>query len=93
MDCNLLGSSVPGDSPGKNTREGCHALLEGMFPIQESDLGFPRCRQILYQLSYQGSPRMVLEKENFKDEFSESVLGLLNWLSNLIRCKDTNDYF
>ena len=36
---------------------------------------------------------MVLEEENFKDEFSESVLGLLNWLSNLIRVKDTNDYF
>ena len=93
MDCNLLGSSVRAHSPGKNTGEGCHALLEGIFPIQESDLSFPRCRQILYQLSYQGSPRMVLEEENFKDEFSESVLGLLNWLSNLIRVKDTNDYF
>ena len=78
MDCSLPGSSVRGHSPGKNTREGYHALLEGIFPIQESDLGFPRCRQIVYQLSYQGSPRMVLEEENFKDEFSESVLMLLN---------------
>ena len=93
MDCSLPGSSVPGDSPGKNTREGCHALLEGIFPIQESNPDLPHCRQILYQLSYQGSPRMVLDEENFKDEFSESVLGLLNWLSNLIRFKDTNDYF
>ena len=27
MDCSLLGSSVHGDSPGKNTGVGCHALL------------------------------------------------------------------
>ena len=33
MDCSLSGSSVHGDSPGKNTGEGCHALLEGIFPI------------------------------------------------------------
>ena len=72
---------------------GCHALLEGIFPIQESNPGLPHSRQILYQLSYEGSPRMVLEEQNFTDEFSESVLGLLNWLSNLIRFKDTNDYF
>ena len=27
MDCNLPGSSVHGDSPGKNTGVGCHAFL------------------------------------------------------------------
>ena len=27
LDCSLLGSSVHGDSPGKNTGVGCHALL------------------------------------------------------------------
>ena len=27
----LLGSSVHGDSPGKNTGVGCHALLWGIF--------------------------------------------------------------
>ena len=31
------GSSVHGDSLGKNTGEGCHALLQGIFPTQESD--------------------------------------------------------
>ena len=30
----LLGSSVVGDSPGKNTGVGCHALLQGTFPTQ-----------------------------------------------------------
>ena len=32
----LPGSSVHGDSPGKNTRVGCHALLQGIFPTQGS---------------------------------------------------------
>ena len=29
MDCSLPGSSVPGDSPGENTKSGCHALPPG----------------------------------------------------------------
>ena len=32
MDCSPPGSSVCGDSPGKNTRVGCHALLQGIEP-------------------------------------------------------------
>ena len=32
MDCSLTGSSDHGDSPGKNTGVGCHALLQGIFP-------------------------------------------------------------
>ena len=30
--CSQPGSSVHGDSPGKNTGGGCHALLQGIFP-------------------------------------------------------------
>ena len=56
MDCSLPGSSVHGDSPGKNTGVGCHALLQGFFPTQGSNPGLPHCRQILYHLSHQGSP-------------------------------------
>ena len=56
MDCNLPGSSVHGDSLGKNTRMGCHALLQGIFPTQGSSPGLPHCRWILYQLSHQGGP-------------------------------------
>ena len=37
MNCSLSGSSVHGDSPGKNTGVGCHALLQGILPTQ--DLG------------------------------------------------------
>ena len=46
----------PWDSLGKNTGVGCHVLLQGMSPAQESTWGLLHCRWILYQLSYQGSP-------------------------------------
>ena len=55
MYCSLPGSSVHGDSPGKNTGVGCHALLQGIFPTQGWNLGFLPCRQILYCLRHQGS--------------------------------------
>ena len=51
----------PWDSPGKNTGVGCHLLLEGIFPTQGLHLGILRCRQILYQLSYEGSPTSYKE--------------------------------
>ena len=56
MDFSLPGSSVHGDSPGKNIGVGCHALLEGIFPIQGSHPGLLHCRGILYHLRHQGSP-------------------------------------
>ena len=59
MDYSLPGSSVHGDSPVKNTGVGCHVLLQGIFPTQGSNPGFPQCRQILYCLSHQESPRML----------------------------------
>ena len=102
MDYSPPGSSVHGDSPGKFTGVGCHALLQGIFPTQgsnphllcllhwqsgslssepqrkpknagvcslpllqgffptqESNPGLPLCRQILYQLSYKGGPRIL----------------------------------
>ena len=44
--CSPSGSSVHGDSPGKNTGVGCHAILQEIFPTQELNPGLPRCRQI-----------------------------------------------
>ena len=63
------GSSVHGDSPGKNTGVGCHALLQGIFPTQESNPDLLPWRQILYCLSHQRSPSLsklrgiVMERE------------------------------
>jgi len=55
MDGNPPGTSVHGDSPGKNIGVGCHALLYGIFPTHGSNPALPHCRQILYHLSHQGS--------------------------------------
>ena len=59
MNCSPPGSSVHGDSPGKNTGVGCHALHQGIFPIHGLKPGLPHYKQILYCLSHQGSPRIL----------------------------------
>ena len=53
--------SLPAEPPGKpkNTGVGSRSLLQGVFPTQGSNPGLPDCRQILYQLSHQGSPRIL----------------------------------
>jgi len=57
MDHSPPGSSV--HLSGKNTGEGYHALLQGIFPTQGVNPDLPHCRQILYRLSHQGSPRIL----------------------------------
>ena len=47
----------PWNSLGQNTGVGCLSLLQRIFPAQESNWGLLHCRQILYQRSYQGSPK------------------------------------
>ena len=59
IDCSLPGSSVHGDSPGKNTEVGCHVLFQGIVPTQGWNLGLPLCRLILYHLRHQGGPRIL----------------------------------
>ena len=49
----------PWNSPGQNTGVGSLSLLQGIFPTQELNPGLPHCRQILYQLSHQGRPRIL----------------------------------
>ena len=58
MDCSPPGSSVHGDSPDKYTGVGSNALIQGIFPTQGSNPALPHCRQILYYLSHQESPRI-----------------------------------
>ena len=47
------------NSPGQNTGVGRLSLLQGIFPTQGSNPGLPHCRQILYQLSHKGNPRIL----------------------------------
>ena len=49
----------PWDSLDQNTGVGSLSLLQGIFPSQGSNPGLPYCREILYQLSHKGSPRIL----------------------------------
>ena len=64
MVCSPTGLLCPWDSPGKNTGVGCHSLLQGIFLIQESNLGLLHWRQILYHLSYRENPLLFWLKRN-----------------------------
>ena len=59
VDCSLPGSSIYGDSPGKDTGGGCHSPLQRIFPTQGLNPGSPHCRWILYHLSHQGSTSIL----------------------------------
>ena len=63
--CNPISLYSPWNSSGKNTGVGSLSLLQGIFPTQGSNPGLPHCRQILYQLSHQGSPVNIVETTKF----------------------------
>ena len=49
----------PWNSPGQITGVGSLSLLQGIFATQGSNPGLPHCGWILYQLSHEGSPRIL----------------------------------
>ena len=49
----------PWNSPGQNIGVSSLSLLQGIFPTQRSNPGLLHCGLILYQLSHQGSPRIL----------------------------------
>ena len=49
----------PWNSSGQNTGVGSLSLLQGILPTQGSNPSLWHCRQILYQLSHKGSPRIL----------------------------------
>ena len=46
----------------KNTGAGSLSLLQGIFLTQEANWGLLHCREILYQLSSQGSPMRKISR-------------------------------
>ena len=56
------GLYIPWNCPGQNTGVCSLSLLQGISPTQGSNPGVLNCRQILYQLSYQGNLSMNLFK-------------------------------
>ena len=92
MDCSPPGSSVHGDSPGKNTEVGCRALLQGILPTQRVNSGLPHCRQILYCLSHQGSHRKNMESEEWWEAWRVSeveIMFVAQTVKNLPAMRDT----
>ena len=60
----LQAYSLPAEPQGmsKNTGVGSLSLLQQIFPTQESNRGLLHCRQILSQLSYEGSTIVTFHK-------------------------------
>ena len=72
------GLNSPWNSPSQNTGVNGLSLLQGIFPTQGSNPGLQHHRQILYQLSHKGSPRIL---EWVAYPFSRGS----SWLRNPIR--------
>ena len=56
MDCSPTKLLCPWDSPGKNTRVGCHALLQGIFPTEVLNLCLLHWQADSLPLTHLGSP-------------------------------------
>ena len=86
----------------KNTGVGSLSLLQRIFPTQESNQGLLHYRQILYQLSYQGSPMAFVKRQDatFKKfpimsnggvETTHRVVKIkYKWIWNYKKMKDKN---
>ena len=70
------GLCSPWNSLGQNTGVYSLSLLQGIFPTQGWNPGLPHCGQILYQLSHQGSPRIL---EWVAYPFSRGTSWHRNW--------------
>ena len=60
MDCSPPGSSVHGNSPGKNTGVGSHSLLQGIFQNRDrTQVSY--IAGSLYHLSHQGKAQVLYD--------------------------------
>ena len=65
----------PRNSLGKNTRVGCHSLLQGILPAQGLSVGLLHYRWILYHLSHQEAQTSI----QFRSVQSLSHVRLFAW--------------
>ena len=84
MDCSPLGSSVHGDSPGKNTGMGCHFLLQCMKVKSESEVA-QLCPTLAtpWTAARQASLSITISQSSLKLTSIESVMPS----SHLILCR------
>ena len=95
----LQADSLPAEPKRKpkNTAVSTLSLLQQIFQTQESNMGLLHCRWILYQLSYQGSPKGVQKENKYTYGFTgirhKRVLHLISTLHSpplLISILDLN---
>ena len=73
MDCGPPGCSLQGILQAKNTRLGCHALLQGMVPTQGSKRHLLHWQVDSLPLSPQGSPAKHRDTTNVSAESREDA--------------------
>jgi len=90
VDRSPPGSSVPEDSPGKNTGVGCHSLLQGIFLTQELNLS------LLYHLYWQAgffttSPTWEAQEEGImkNNVVAPTEVGWTSSSKRWFRCHDS----
>ena len=82
----LHGLYSPGNSPGQNTEVDSISLLQVIVPTQGSSPGLPNRKQILHQLSHNGSPQFWLRVAHYiTTDFIVHVFLIIQ--SAIIRCK------
>ena len=67
----------PWNSLGQNTGVDSLSFFQWVFPTQQLNWGLLHCRQILYQLSYEGSPshsNTWLEKKSSWSKSAENLI-------------------
>ena len=90
----LQADSLLAELPGKPKKTGVDSLslLQGIFLTRDSNQDLLHCRQILYQLSYQGSPRnlwnngVYLYNSKMSEYlYSSSFLKIIDMTSGILR--------
>ena len=76
MDCSPPGSTVHGILQARILGWTSISLIQGIFPMQKLKLGLLHCWPILYHLSYEGRPLIVLVPCNLCPMPSSSIFSL-----------------
>ena len=75
-------SAGPLNALGKNTGVGSHSLLQGIFPIQGSNIGIPHCGQIPYHRSPKNAKtesRYISEAVKSRLKPTENGIDIAAW--------------
>ena len=82
----LQAGTLPAEPQGKPKHAGVGSLslLQHVFPTQELNWGFLHCRQILYKLSYQGSPSLELGCKLHKQPLLKRISLLVVFMRQLL---------